>query len=59
MEFVFGNANQLVAALKAVNPFVGRVQGGPDEQMRYMRELIGELRAMATPGMDSGKAVAR
>ena len=58
LEFLFSNANQLAAALKAVNPFLGRLPGDV-ERVRFMRELLGELKDMDTPGMEEGKAVAR
>ena len=58
MTFEFSNVNQLVAAVKAVNPFVSRLPS-VQMQMVYMRDLLSELKNMETPGMETGKAMAR
>ena len=58
MKYTFGNANRLAAALRAVNPFLGRLSG-PAEQSEYTRDLMKELAEMETPGMDRGRAEAR
>ena len=57
MSYVFDNANQLVAAVKAVNPFLPRI---PEEKhSAYLRDLLTVLRSFRTPGMEEGKAEAR
>ncbi len=58
MTFQFGNANQLAAALRAVNPFVGRIPT-EEERSAYMADLFAEIAAVGTQGMQSGRAVAR
>ena len=58
MSYTFNNANQLVAALKAVNPFVGRI---PQElQMSYMMDLMAELKNVKNASkFEDGKATAK
>ena len=57
-SYTFGNANQLVAALKAVNPFLHRLPT-QERKSAFMMDLVGELSKAKTPGLEAGQAQAR
>lgn len=50
MKFQFSNANQLVTALKAVNPFLSRIPA--ELHGKFMIDILQELKNLRTPGME-------